>query len=168
VEARKKHRKRIMVKLTKRTVEAAEIRDRDYFAWDDEMPGFGLRVFASGKRSYLIQYRSAGRTLDLINDRLIQTSDKASRIGLGGFEGGLIVECDVGSTGFPYLSDKRGFARPTRSHDQDHWGIRKGLFCPPLEEPFKHAVSKSWLIGTISLGHLEVNAPLIGSKHTAI
>lgn len=51
-----------MTKLTKRVVDAAEIRDRDYFIWDDELPGFGLRVFASGKRSYLIQYRAAGRT----------------------------------------------------------------------------------------------------------
>ncbi|MFG7488828.1 tyrosine-type recombinase/integrase [Methylorubrum rhodesianum] len=51
-----------MAKLTKRVVDAAEIRDKDYFIWDDELPGFGLRVFASGKRSYLIQYRSAGRT----------------------------------------------------------------------------------------------------------
>lgn len=51
-----------MAKLTKRTVDAAEIREKDYFIWDDELPGFGLRVFASGKRSYLIQYRAAGRT----------------------------------------------------------------------------------------------------------
>jgi integrase len=51
-----------MTKLTKRTVDAADIRERDYFIWDDELPGFGLRVFASGKRSYLIQYRAAGRT----------------------------------------------------------------------------------------------------------
>jgi len=51
-----------MTKLTKRTVDAADIRKADYFLWDDDLPGFGLRVFASGKRSYLIQYRAEGRT----------------------------------------------------------------------------------------------------------
>lgn len=51
-----------MTKLTKRTVDAADVREKDYFIWDDELSGFGLRVFASGKRSYLVQYRAAGRT----------------------------------------------------------------------------------------------------------
>ena len=51
-----------MAKLSKRVVDAAEAHGKDYVIWDDELPGFGLRVFASGKRSYLIQYRSAGRS----------------------------------------------------------------------------------------------------------
>jgi integrase len=51
-----------MTKLTKRTVDAADVRGKEYFIWDDVLPGFGLRVFVSGKRSYLIQYRAAGRT----------------------------------------------------------------------------------------------------------
>ncbi len=38
-----------MVKITKRVVDAAEAREKDYVIWDDELPGFGLRVFASGK-----------------------------------------------------------------------------------------------------------------------
>jgi len=49
-------------KLSKRVVDGAEPQDRDYVIWDDDLPGFGLRVFRSGKRSYLIQYRSAGRS----------------------------------------------------------------------------------------------------------
>jgi integrase len=51
-----------VTKLTKRVVDGAEAQAKDYFIWDDELPGFGLRVFKSGKRSYLIQYRSAGRS----------------------------------------------------------------------------------------------------------
>ncbi len=51
-----------MAKLTKRVVDAAESRSCDYFIWDEELPGFGLRVFKSDKRSYLVQYRAAGRT----------------------------------------------------------------------------------------------------------
>jgi Arm DNA-binding domain len=51
-----------VAKFTKRVVEAAEPQSRDYVIWDDELPGFGLRVFVSGKRSYLIQYRSTGRS----------------------------------------------------------------------------------------------------------
>lgn len=51
-----------MAKLTKRAVDAAEAGAKDYVIWDDELPGFGLRVFTSGKRSYVLQYRSAGRS----------------------------------------------------------------------------------------------------------
>src|SRR3954471_15738710 len=51
-----------MAKLNKRTVEAVLPQERDVVVWDDELPGFGLRVFRSGKRSYVIQYRAAGRS----------------------------------------------------------------------------------------------------------
>ena len=43
-----------MAKLSKRIVDQAEADEVDYFVWDDELPGFGLRVFATGKRSYIV------------------------------------------------------------------------------------------------------------------
>ena len=46
-----------MGRITKRLVEAAVAEVKDYIIWDDELPGFGIRIFASGKRSYIIQYR---------------------------------------------------------------------------------------------------------------
>jgi integrase len=52
-----------MAKLSKRTIDAAIPNpDKDLWIWDDDLPGFGLRVKPSGRKSYLIQYRSAGRT----------------------------------------------------------------------------------------------------------
>jgi hypothetical protein len=51
-----------MAKRTERLVDAAESREKDYVIWDDELPGFGLRVFASGERSYVLQYRALGRS----------------------------------------------------------------------------------------------------------
>ncbi|HXA23482.1 MAG TPA: Arm DNA-binding domain-containing protein, partial [Acetobacteraceae bacterium] len=50
------------VKLAKRVVEAAEVRPSDYFIWCDELPGFGVRIYPSGKRGYLAQYRADGRS----------------------------------------------------------------------------------------------------------
>lgn len=49
-------------KLTKRIVETAIADSKDYVLWDEELPGFGLRIFPTGKRSYPIQYRADGRS----------------------------------------------------------------------------------------------------------
>src|SRR5215813_5863510 len=50
-----------MARLSKRVVDAAKVTGKDYFLWDDEMPGFGLRVLASGRKSYVVQYKIGGR-----------------------------------------------------------------------------------------------------------
>ncbi|WP_299863976.1 site-specific integrase [uncultured Roseobacter sp.] len=76
-----------MPKLTKRVVDAAEVREKDYVIWDDELPGFGLRVFKSGKRSYVLQYRAAGRSrrysIGLHGVWTPDTARKEARVQLG-------------------------------------------------------------------------------------
>ena len=51
-----------MAKLTKRVVDAAENRAGEYFLWDEDLPGFGLRVLPSGRKRYIIQYRAGRRS----------------------------------------------------------------------------------------------------------
>lgn len=46
-----------MAKLTKRVIEALEPRNREYFEWDDELPRFGVRIFPSGRKTFVVQYR---------------------------------------------------------------------------------------------------------------
>lgn len=49
------------IKLTKRVVDALKPGPKDFFVWDAEIKGFGVRVFPSGTKTYQIQYKSGGR-----------------------------------------------------------------------------------------------------------
>ncbi len=81
-----------MPKLTKRTAESAKARKKDYFIWDTELPGLGLRVYASGKRSYVIHYRFAGRsrrfTIGLHGFWTPELARQEARVLLGKIAGG--------------------------------------------------------------------------------
>lgn len=51
-----------MAKLNKTKIDKLTPQEKDYFVWDDSLPGFGLRVWPSGRKTYVVQYRSAGKT----------------------------------------------------------------------------------------------------------
>lgn len=52
-----------MPKLTKRIVEGALVKEQAYYIWCSDLPGFGVRIWPSGKRIYYADYRnkSGGR-----------------------------------------------------------------------------------------------------------
>lgn len=47
-------------KLTKRTAEAASPKAARYVVWDSELPGFGLRIESSGRKTFIARYRAGG------------------------------------------------------------------------------------------------------------
>lgn len=49
-----------MSKLTKRVVDATAPQSKPIYVWDDQLPGFGLKVLPRGSRRYLVKYRVGG------------------------------------------------------------------------------------------------------------
>jgi hypothetical protein len=43
-----------MPKLTKRIFDADETQAAEYFVWDSDIPGFGVRVMPGGRNSFLV------------------------------------------------------------------------------------------------------------------
>jgi len=48
--------------ISKRTVDALVVEDRDEVFWDDRIPGFGVRVYPSGSKMYVVQTRHKGKS----------------------------------------------------------------------------------------------------------
>ncbi len=48
-------------RITKRTVDSLQVTGKDYVHWDGELTGFGVRVRATGAKSFVAVYRTGGR-----------------------------------------------------------------------------------------------------------
>jgi integrase len=69
-----------MPKLTKRLVDSEPAGDKDRFVWDDEIPGYGLKIYKkTGVKSFVYQYRSP-------------THGESRRFSIGKYSGALTVE----------------------------------------------------------------------------
>ena len=52
-----------MTRITRKTVDALSVREREYMLWDCDVRGFGVRVHPSGRKVYLVKYRHQGRVI---------------------------------------------------------------------------------------------------------
>ena len=51
------------VRLTKSAIDRAPLQERDYFLWDGELKGFGVKIACGGRKAYVCKYRiGSGRT----------------------------------------------------------------------------------------------------------
>lgn len=48
------------MKLSKRAIDALGVITQETLLWDDDLPGFGLRCWPSGRRVFFVQYRIGG------------------------------------------------------------------------------------------------------------
>ena len=79
------------MRLTKTVVERLPLPEKESTPyWDDELSGFGVRIWASGKRSYIVQGRANGRSRRItigqhgapISDTQTLTADKARKLAM--------------------------------------------------------------------------------------
>lgn len=78
-----------MAKLTKTIIDNAEQREKPYFVWCSELPGFGIRVFPTGKKAFYVDYyNQAGQrkrmSIGGFGKLTVEEARKQARITLGG------------------------------------------------------------------------------------
>jgi len=103
------------IRLNKSTIDQLEPKATDYFVWDTQMPNFGIRVYASGRKVYLIQYRRGPETrrykIGLHGHLTVQQARKEAQAKLG----------EVATGGDPSRDRQRENKRPTLSQVCDEY-----------------------------------------------
>ena len=88
---------RVKIAIAKRTVDALEPTGKAWIAWDDKLIGFGVRVYPSGRKSYIVNYRAGDGGRKAPNKRVMLgrcdriSADRARRMAhqvLGNVAGG--------------------------------------------------------------------------------
>lgn len=97
----------MMTKLTKRYVESLAAPDAESILWDDELSGFGLRLYPSGRKVYVVQYKLHGRTRrKTLGKHGVVTAEEARR-------DAKLVQADVARGADPSADRKARLRSPT-------------------------------------------------------
>ena len=152
--------------ISKRTVEAFQAGEREAVYWDSELQGFGIRVYPSGSKVYLVQTRAGGksRRLTLGRHGLIsadQARRKAARI-IADIKAGR--EPVVGNGAAP-ADAGRTVAEVAERDMREHVAVR----CKPTTvRQCRHMLDKHLLpaLGTVRLG--EIGRERVAALHYSL
>ena len=136
--------------ISRRTVEALPVGDREAVFWDRELSGFGVRVYPSGSKVYLVQTRSGGKSRRItIGRHGLLTAEQARRKAAG-----VIAAIKAGEE--PALTASPRANGPTLAevgerYLREHVAVR----CKPTTAgAYRHALNRFLLpaFGSLSLG----------------
>ena len=133
--------------ISKRTVDSLTVDDKDAVFWDSELQGFGVRVYPSGTKIYIVQCRAHGKSRRItIGKHGVITPDKARRQAartLAQLKGGPPPESDpAGSFTVADLAER---------YLDEHVTIR----CKPSSAKMYRSALRRFILPV--LGHLPVN-----------
>lgn len=102
-------------RLNKTTIDRLKPRKSEYFTWDAQMPNFGVRVYPTGRKVYVIQYRVGSETrrykLGPHGHLTVQQARKEAQVKLG----------EVAKGGDPSKERQQNNKRPTLSSVCDEY-----------------------------------------------
>uniref|UniRef100_UPI004047A09D tyrosine-type recombinase/integrase n=1 Tax=Yoonia sp. TaxID=2212373 RepID=UPI004047A09D len=96
-----------MAKLTKRHVDSLAAFEKDCILWDDDLAGFGVRLYPTGRKVFIVQYKLHGRTRrKTLGKHGVVTADEARR-------DAKLVQADVARGSDPSAERKARMRSPT-------------------------------------------------------
>ena len=96
-----------MAKLTRLYVDSLQQSDKEKIHWDDDLAGFGVRVYPTGRKVFIVQYKLHGRTRrKTLGKHTLVTADDARK-------DAKLVQADVARGGDPSAERKARLRSPT-------------------------------------------------------
>ena len=141
--------KRSELKISKRTVDALSVEGKDAVFWDRDLAGFGVRVYPTGRKVYVVQSRGPGgpkrKALGRHGEISADEARKQAAI--------LIDRIKQGKDPVAELTVSGLAERFMRVHTADHWK-------PATAVRYRHTLDKHVLpsLGAMLLGEVEGGA----------
>ena len=136
--------------LSDRVVDSLPVADRDIIYWDKDLPGFGVRVYATGSKAYLVQSRgrTGSRRVALGRHGVIPAEEARKR----GSE--VLARIRAGKSPGPEQSSGPTVADLAERYLREHVAVR----CKPMTlRNYRHVIVKNVLpiLGRIPVARLE-------------